>query len=295
MLNRNGEIRVLSWLSMKGEPSGSEASEECKDEVLKKLGRNLLGFQEAEHQLKWLAARKQISGMSDELKSIAEKTHQQVAKDTLGGALRRTTEDAHLSERDREKIEAAVAEHGGVHLELSFDFFGPDGERDTSWHKPLEALLEARNGLVHHFLEQFDLATPEGCRAAADHLDGQREEYSPVVADLGQRCEHVAQAAEMHAAALKQPDIRAEILHGPLRIKLESQLQKVATEKARDDGWTYLNLAGQKLAADAPELFRRLRMAFGYSGLKEAVAAMDQFELREEPTDAGIGVLYRCR
>ncbi len=39
----------------------------------------------------------------------------------------------------------------------------------------------------------------------------------------------------------------------------------------------------------------RLREAFGHSGLKEAVAAIDMFELRDEPVGSGVNVLYRPR
>jgi len=71
-------------------------------------------------------------------------------------------------------------------------------------------------------------------------------------------------------------------------------LRAVAEKHARADGWVLLSLAGQKLAADHPELMNRLRQAFGYRGLKDAVAAMGNFDLREEPTGSGVIVFYRA-
>ena len=266
---------------------------ESKDEVLRKLGRNLLLFQKAEQRLKWLAERMHVSGMGDELEAVIEKRRDDVAKDTLGGARRRLTERATLTREEQEKIESTLLEKGGVHLGMSFSFYDKDGEPDTAWHERVESLVEARNDFVHHFHGRFDLASREGCEAAARHLDEQHAEFVPVVADLGRRCEQLAQAAELHAAALKQDDIRAEFLHGHLRVRLEEVLRRLAAERARGDGWTYLNHVGQELAAAEPDLLKHLREAFGHSGLKEAVAAMDQFELCVEPTDSGVRVLYR--
>ena len=268
---------------------------EARDEVLRKLGRNLLLFQEAENRLKWLAARRQVSGMSGDFQTTVDKTLRAVNKETLGGALRRVTEDSSLSERDLEKIEAAIVNDGGAHLELSFDFLGPEGEPDASWRERLEALVEARNSLVHHFLERFDLETPEGCRTASRHLDEQEAEHASVVADLHERCKNVARAAGMFAAALKQDDVREELRYGSLWLKLDEVLRRVAKEGAQSDGWTYLNLVGQELATHEPGLLQRLRESFGHRSLREAVAAMDEFEMRDEPTGNGVKVLYRCR
>lgn len=269
--------------------------DEARDEVLRKLGRNLLLFQQAENRLKWLAARRQVAGMSGDFQNTVDKTLRAVSKETLGGALRRVTEDSSLSERDLENIEGAIVKDGGAHLELSFDFLGPEGEPDVSWQERLEALVEARNGLVHHFLDQFDLETPEGCRAAGRHLDQQEAEHAPVVADLGQRCKNVTRSAGLLTEALKHDDIRAEFRHGSLWLKLDEVLRRVAKEGARNDGWTHLSLVGQELATHEAGLLQCMRESFGHRSLREAVAVLDQFEMRDESTGNGAKVLYRCR
>lgn len=40
--------------------NGADASSGDKDEIHRKIGRNVLLFQQAERRLKWLAARKRI-------------------------------------------------------------------------------------------------------------------------------------------------------------------------------------------------------------------------------------------
>jgi hypothetical protein len=154
--------------------------------------------------------------------------------------------------------------------------------------------VEHRNDLVHHFLERYDLDTPEGCQQAGLYLDEQHAQHVSSVEDLRRRCEGIAASANMLFDALKQEDVMAEFVHGHLWQKLEEVLSRVAAEKARTDGWTYLSLAGNELAAEDPELLKRLEMAFGPHGLKQAVAAIDGWQLHEEPTSGGVRVLYRC-
>ena len=113
------------------------------------------------------------------------------------------------------------------------------------------------------------------------------------MAELGRRCEDVSEAAGLLAAGLQQDDVQAEFLYGPLRLRLEKVLRRVAEERARGDGWTYLSIAGQRLEAEEQGLLKQLTKAFRHGGLKEAVAAMDMFDLEEEPTGSGVRVLYR--
>lgn len=275
---------------------GESACEEpgpSRLEVLEKVGRNLLLFQQAERRLKWLAARRRISGMGNEIEIAAKKLSDQVSKETLGAVVLRATNTAEPTDRDREKAEAAVLRTGSCHVEIDFCFSGVDGEPDVEWQEKLAALVDDRNDLVHHFLERFDLGTPEGRRHSCAYLDQQHARQGPVVEDLKKRCESVIEDFQMLAAALKQPDIRAEFLFGHLKPRLEELLHGVAAKNAREDGWTYLSLAGDELANAEPGMLKRLEEAFEYCGLKQAVAAMEAWELHEEPTKNGVRVLYR--
>jgi hypothetical protein len=274
--------------------NGAEASSGDRDEVLRKIGRNVLLFQQAERRLKWLAARKRITGMSDEITTAAAKLREQVSGETLGAVMRRTIDAPGPSAREQDRIEAAISEKGCAHVEIGFDFTIAGGEPDVAWREGLEALVEHRNDLVHHFLERFDLETPDGCQLASHYLDQQHARHVPLVEDLRRRCEGIAASANMLFEALKQEDILAEFLHGHLRLKLEEVLRRVAAEKARADGWTYLSLAGKELAGEDPGLLKRLEEAFGHRGLKQAVTAMGGWRLHEEPTGGdGKRALYR--
>lgn len=54
------------------------------DEVLKKIGRNVMLFQNLEHLLKYLVAHSSISGYASELMSQEEKRRAAISKQTMG-------------------------------------------------------------------------------------------------------------------------------------------------------------------------------------------------------------------
>ena len=58
--------------------------EKAKDEVLRKIGRNMLLFQQLEHMLKYLIANGQFSGNVGEVKSNVERRAERVGKQTMG-------------------------------------------------------------------------------------------------------------------------------------------------------------------------------------------------------------------
>lgn len=274
----------------------SETESPTKDEIHRKVGQNLLLFQQAERRLKALASMRRISGIGSVILDAAEQLRERVSKETLGAVVRRATEGfGEASIPEQQKIETAVLETGGIHIQMDCGFSGPDGEPDVEWQRQLEELVEARNELVHHFLEQFDLKDDNQRVQASVYLDQQYDRYVSVNDDLLRRCKAIAEGRKLLAAALSHDSIKAEFLHGHLRPTLEDLLKKVAAGKSQVNGWTCLSLAGQILASESPWLLEQLEEAFGHRGLKQAVAAMDSWELRDEPTKNGFRTLYRSR
>ena len=292
--DRQGLFRVSRFPRMEEPHNGAETGSEARDEILRKVGRNVLLFQQAERRLKWLAARKRIAGMPDEIAIAAGKLGEQVARETLGAVMRRAIDTAAPGEQEQARIEAAVMERGCTHLEFGFEISFSDSETNAAWREGLEALVEDRNELVHHFLDRFDIWTIEGCQQADQYLAEQHARHAPLVEDLRRHCEEISAGMGMLSEALKQDDVLAEILHGHLRLELEVVLRQVAAEKARADGWTDLCHAGNQLAGKDPQLLKRLEEAFGHRGLKQAVAAIGGWQLIEEVTNGGgKRVLYR--
>lgn len=111
------------------------------DEVHRRLGRNLLRFQEIELPLKLMLPYVHPDGGAKGTKAMQEYQARNVEGKSLGLLV--------------EQFKSAIS--GTPEL----------------WESGLAALLEARNELVHHFYHQFDFVQPESVQKAIEYLDTQ--------------------------------------------------------------------------------------------------------------------------
>ena len=136
-------------------------------EVCGRLGHCLLLIQQCEAIMKWVVANSRITVNGDadhtvQFAPAAGKTMGTLVKDLFAGVLAATKRTVQAPDQP------------------------PPGSRDYVFQTTIQlgiadddlALLESdlkdfvtlRNHLVHHFLEQHDLATPDGCRIAIASL-----------------------------------------------------------------------------------------------------------------------------
>jgi hypothetical protein len=123
--------------------------ESLKNEVHRKLGRNIILFQKIEFLLKFLLANSKISGYLDELKIIQERQNKIFEKQTLGQLANQFFENIIFSST---KIDDEPDVLKGVWI--SFDCAFPN---DSTIHeeqkKSLASIVAERNELVHHFFQ----------------------------------------------------------------------------------------------------------------------------------------------
>ena len=70
--------------------------ENARNEVLRKIGRNMLLFQQMEHMLKYLIANGQFSGNVGEIKANVEQRAERVCKQTMGMLAGQYLDEIHL-------------------------------------------------------------------------------------------------------------------------------------------------------------------------------------------------------
>ncbi|EAQ96932.1 hypothetical protein [Congregibacter litoralis] len=139
----------------------------CRDEVVFKLGRNVLLFQQLERTLKWIVPRLEVSGANAaELKDNFAKRQSSASKQTMGMNTGELFTDA---EKDVSSQTWALVS--------SFAF-----EPET--REEIEALVCERNELVHHFMDKVEVESPESWRKASIALDHQKERIAAIDALL---------------------------------------------------------------------------------------------------------------
>lgn len=263
------------------------------NEVLRRVGRNLLLFQQIELLMKFLVANANIevgpAGHTAEqlsrVKAIKKKSLGQVCSQYFKEIFAPSVEDTQ-SENLTE-----------IRVRSSFRMTSADLDQLSRDQVKFEAMTEERNDLVHHFLERCQLTDRESLDAALPYLDSQRERALALQQDLKRIHDTMLEGRQALAAYLRSPEADAafNLMHVQSS-KIVTLLAQATQKLARPDGWTLLSSAGNFIAAEDPEQLPSIKRRFGHQGLRDLVAAADLFELREEATAGGGGrLLFRIR
>lgn len=269
------------------------APKNLEDEVLRKIGRNLLIFQQIEYMLKRILGNSRVQGYVHELANNKENRVNGIQKDMLGLLIQRYIDEI-LSDADEEQH--GPPDLSGIWLSFSFKTNG-----DNAFYKHqcqnLELVREERNQLVHHFLPYWRPDLPEQLSTACEYLDEQREKILPVWEHLKSVVETMHQALQEHASHFASEEfnrcLNLMLLQGSPLIQLFCD---ISTRVSRADGWTCLARAGQLVHEEAPDEVAKMKAKYGYDSFKKLLVASECFEILDEPTSNGrFRTFYRLR
>ena len=142
-----------------------------KKEVVYKVGRNVLLFQQMEGVLKYLVSQSTLSGTRGDMLSKHEKRKQSVSKRTMGTVVRNFLDGVEPTPEPEEVTEAFI----------SFKF-----ETDVSegMRTEIEQLVAERNTLIHHFFEDIEEESIESWQEASVQLDSQKNRLTRTLDNL---------------------------------------------------------------------------------------------------------------
>jgi hypothetical protein len=267
--------------------------EKAKNEVLRKIGRNMLLFQQVEHTLKFLIANGQFSGGIGEIKANKEQRAESVHKQTMGILAGQYLDEIHLGCEESAENQEELKE-----ANLSFSF---KVECDSVYYeerkKAMASIVDDRNDLIHHLLPKFNPNSFSSCLEIDQYLDKQREKIHPEFDLLHNMVENLQEGKRILAEFLTSKEGKNLFTSSlPRKSPVVTLLEDIAAQKARSDGWVPLSIAGQIIKQHAPDEISALHEKYGSKTMKALVLATELFELCEEATDGGgIRVLYRLK
>ena len=264
-----------------------------KDEVLRRIGRNLVLFQQIELLLKSLLSSTRIEGYAHEIESKIAGRAASIANKSLGPLVKQFVEEClsdDLPDSDADKeIEAA-------YFRYSFKIESDPAvvARDKA---VLMALVEERNHLAHTFLQRWKPLSDESTEAAIAYLDNQYAQATPVRDHLKSALDALVEGRKQTVEyMMSEEGSRQFELAWLQQSRLVQLLAQIALTSARADGWTFLSKAGDLLQQLAPEEKERLKERYGHATLKPLLIASELFEVEDEPTEGGGSrVIYRVR
>lgn len=154
----------------------SDQLKASSDEALRRIGRNLLLFQHVELLLKFILARGSFRGTVSELKLLAESGMKQEDRRMMGELIKPLI-TGHLTPIDSAALLPPASDEPSISVNVTFEH---NEEERAAFQRQLEELVAERNELVHHALTRFNLRSLEGCKAASEALQNQRDRIWPL-------------------------------------------------------------------------------------------------------------------
>ena len=266
-------------------------------EVQRLLGRCLLRIQQYERLIKSIIANHEITGPAHALEKIKAARVADIARKTLGTLVGELL-GSHVVTN---KIDASIEEATGfpedvtsfamrMHLELSdADFARTENE--------LNELVVLRNGLVHHFIDQHDLWSLDGCRGAQAALVATYGRIDQHFEQLRGWAEQLEQSRRGMMEFL-QSDVGREFVVNGISpdgtvawpaAGIVYALREAAGVLAVD-GWASVAKAGKRIAELQPE---QLPAKYGCRSWQQVVQESRVFELRYFEIDGEKSAWYR--
>jgi len=264
-----------------------------KDELFRKVGRNLINYQTIEQLLKQLILSSRISGPISQLEEIRKQKSEEVKVQTMGTLAGQFIENSYQAPKASSNEQAEIKE---THLSTSF-YFDVSDDVLESRKADLKKITDARNNLVHHLLPRLDLNSIESCLAISRELDEQREEQSKEIEHLISLIKQIGNSMKEYAEFLNSDEgYKLFELRHLQQSRLVGMLLELSETQSRPDGWTVLDNSTRYIKNNLADDLVKIKQYEGCKTMKSLVITSELFDILEESTKkGGTRVLYRAK
>ncbi|MFM2253181.1 MAG: hypothetical protein RJB68_1518 [Pseudomonadota bacterium] len=196
---------------MKPSPLSAQG-EELQKQVQRHLGRCLMRIQQFELIAKALAAHADLAGPAPELAAIQGKRIDKASTASLGTLVKGEgtafTNLRNLFSADEEEPDAldeSKVPHKKIGFAVRFRIQAPP-EAKVEKLREWDTLVALRNRLVHHFIEDFDIFSDEGCTRALQHLEESYAEIDRQTLELQELLKRLDHARQLQATFMQSPE-----------------------------------------------------------------------------------------
>jgi hypothetical protein len=263
------------------------------EEVLRKIGRNVILFQQIEGKLKFLVANSRIEVIDGKISDIHQKKSEKVHKQMLGELVKQYLSDAGESP---EESPSALKDENLFSISMTFNMSATK-EFFESLTADMEMMVYERNQLIHNFLPKWNPQSSERLTDAAEYLNKQHEKALPIFEHIKARIASWEMSRQLHLQILSSDGFEKQfetmfLQQSPLVVFFE----EVASKSHRPDGWTYLDHAVQLAKEHLSEEVLHLEEYYGYKTFKQILTASELFEVFDEPLpNKNFRTLYRVK
>lgn len=264
-----------------------------KDEVLHKIGRNLLIFQQIEGLLKMILGNSKVQGYVRELAFKQEQSINGMRKDMLWQLIQRYFDEI-LSSSDEDPQGPGDLKEPWLSSSFKITVDAAFAENQL---EAFEMMREERNQLVHHFLSYWQPDSPENLIQASDYLDKQKEKILPVWEHLKAVAETMQQARQELAGYVASNEFGQQLeLLWLQQSPLIQLFCDIAMQIGRSDGWACLAHAGKLVHMQLADDVVHRKVIYGHHSFKKLLIASNLFEIWDKALPhGGSRTFYRIR
>lgn len=283
-----GRIRNNMGQHLNGEESAPKA---LIDEILQKIGRNLLLNQEVEHTLKTILSYARIEGTFEDAPHRLATRRARLARSSMGELQRLFRIELLAQENDESTQHPSELSQTWIRTTIRLELSESEKKLLES---DLDALVSGRNELAHHFLPRWRPSSRSAMEQVSAQLDVQRDK----TIDMRQRLRSMH---ETSVQALKTASEFWQSEHGEMAMEraflqgsqMIALLSQIATTHRRADGWADLSYVASIAQRSEPETFADRKARYGKQSLKALVIDSGLFEVKEEALPRGVRTLIR--
>lgn len=253
------------------------------------FGQCLLRLQTNELLMKSIVARHQLSIPTTGVEEAQADRAAEIGRKTMGLLVNEMMGSFLLSE-GQESMREDRGDAPSIASKFTIAFPAEEFARIEAEHRDLVRL---RNTLVHHFLEQHDLRTTDGCLTAQQTLTSILDRVTRAYEELRCWVSDMERTRKVLTDHLASPDLRDLVVHGrvPWHITTITQaLHEAAMELA--SGWAPVDTATCWITEHYPE---EQPEGYGCRSWRQVIHETGLFDLQVRKVDGRRQAWYRPR
>lgn len=268
-----------------------------QQDVQRLLGRCMLRLQQYERLIKAMVADHKFSGQMDALEQIKSEQIDATASKTLG-TLVGDLIGSYVVAGEISPPEAATTNSpenvNCFAMQMTLGLPDADFVRVK---RELREMVLLRNNLVHHFIDQHDISSSDGCRGAKDALVTAYNRIDQHFGQLREWAEDMEKMRQMMSEILQSEQFKDVFVNGIAadgKVNWDASGVVNALREAFGalvvDGWAPVDEAGKWIAKRCPEL---LPARYGCLSWRQVVHNASILELRYFEMDGRRTACYR--
>jgi hypothetical protein len=269
-------------------------------QVFKAVGKNIYLYQEVEKRIKLISAgiSVELTGTEKDWREQLVNHHEAFSKKTMGLLMKDLLEKLYFSPETHDDQTAQSAKSDTSNeAKWRFKFsLQTTAEYIRQRGKTLEAFVEERNRLVHHYFEKVNFADVSMLESMFKELEDQHQVIHAEIKSLNEIILFIQESAQAHSQWWESEDGQKqwEIVRLQNSIPI-CFLERYSVTYAKEVGWSKFQAACSELKNNYPNEVDSFFKNFPFETLQSAATASGLFEFKEEKTAKGERLLYRAK